>query len=1085
MPTPTTDGAVLTGTFPQRLRNVAQYARQQTADEQGALIKKLETGSPQDQYLAGLAAVATQNKAWVARHITDTTPGLQHLALRYSRFVADDVIQDALSRDLSDFTRKAIVRYGLIGRPQLADKLFPVMKKTWGDRLAVRVLAHCSPALVEQHLPELLPSASATSLWTLLAGKHAGVLMSTLQKSLDDAAESGIQPTIWWDKFGVAMISLLKVNPSYAPHVLDMVDKQKLATFPHVLNSQLNTLARQDPSRMLKYLCKPNWLSGRGLSRRAMRCVARPAVGTPALTKYAETFIGKTWGCEDLLKALQPRDRMPVYEAMKIEGTTHLRYLPRKDQISLATGIVEKNKRLPVNRISELTAISFLGPAEAAPALEEFMMEPDMEVRRHAIQCYVNNSARSRSPEVWNAALEKLSTRLRNQPQPVREPVMDTICDVPPLTWTSDSLTYTRKIARDALDAPDLSSSVSTLISFALDTMRERPEFEAWCLDLLQMINKVDAVYLSEKVRRDQVIKVYEALEPDLEKGLKKKNFDPIFTVASWTGKRLKDIPGLQRMLYTITSWPDVQRYNAMQALQLLIDVDKSYAVKAVQDERSTLEFLCVANVIARYHPEMLDLGTPPQGRWLEDPGDWTFPCDAALSKYWTKDQVAIYVEQLKRDVENGDTWNRAFRLRKLKNVPGGIPTAKEYTQDRDVRIAEAALSVLASDPKELPTLLSYASTDSARVAMYCAGRAAKHVPKTVLQPMLVDVLKGEKTKITSKKEVLRLIARLLPVDAATKILSETASAPNAHRDVVTAVTIAALDFLLSDPAGRAVVEATASKNKETSMAVAKRSPLLVNDRVRYAKLVISLAKASDDDVASAVLSNLGNWASFDPTAWDILKSAITNMDRRKVWRSAVHSLTSRASDPTGQGTLCATVVDLLATKEKPEDDAGEDTDLPVFRRVQDIAQRLWSLTRALPSKYGEATRAVLKVIDQSGNGDYEEEYCELLLSLWKVDHGVLDTAISRLEGRPVLAQRFAETMRNWLQPGEALPVASKLASGAYTGALFAVALAGRMGPKCRWEREWRDVVKTLRVHDNPEIRNLARHIKAVQQDTM
>lgn len=1085
MPTSPVDGAGLTGTFPQRLRAVGHYARQQTPDEQDALIQKLEAGSPQDQYLAGLAAVATQKKAWIAKHVTDKTSGLQHLALRYSHLVADSVIEDALAGDLSDFTRKALVRHGLSGRPQLADKLFPIIRNAWGDHLAIRVLAHCSPSVVERHLPQLLPSASVTSLWTLLANKHAGILMAALKNSLDDAAESGIMPSTWWDEFGVAVTALLKVDPTLAPSVLDMVDKHKLAAFPHVLNSQLNTFARQDPSRMLEYLSRPNWLSGRSLSRRAMRRIARPATGTPALIKYAETFIGRAWGCDDLLQALRPRDRLPINEAMKIDGTACLDYLPRQDQIRLATSMVEKNKRVPVNRSNELSAVSYLEPSEAAPALEEFMMDPDMETRRHAIQCYVKNAARARSPDVWDAALEKLSTRLRNQPQPVREPVIDTICDVSPLTWTITSLPFIRKIAQDALDAPDMSSVVATLISYALNTMRERPEFEAWCLELLQAINKMDPVYLSEKVRHGQVLKVVQALEPDLKEGLKKKNFNPIYTVANWTGKRLKDIPELQRMLQDITVHIGAESYNVMEALQLLVDVDKSYAVKAVQDERSTLEFESVANVIARYHPELLDLGNPPKGRWLEDATDWTFPCDAYLSKFWPEDQIAIYLEQLKRDVETGDTWNRAMRLRKLKHVPGGISTAKEYTQDKNTRIAEAALSVLASDPKELPTLLSYASTGSARVAMYCAGRAAKHVPTTELQPMLIGVLKGEKTKITSKKEVLRLIARLLPVEVASGILSETASAPNAHRDVITAAAIAALDFLQSSPAGRAIVEETAAKNKETSMAIAKRSPLLVNDRARYAKLVTSLAKAEDDDVASAVLGNLGNWASFDPSAWTILKDAITNMDRRKVWKSAVQALTGRASDPKGQETLCETIAELLAMKEKLEDNAGEDSDLPVFRRVQDIAQRLWSLTRALPSKYGQATRAVLKVIDNSGSRDYEEEYCDLLLSLWKLDHRVLDTAIARLDDRPILAQRFAETMRNWLQPSEALPVATKLASGGYTGALFAVALAGRMGPKCCWEKEWKDVVKTLRGHDSPEIRDLARHIKAVQQDTM
>lgn len=1092
MSTISTSIAELGETFPRRMRKISRYAQQLAPAEQEALITKLESGSRQDRYLAGLAAVATSDKAWVARHIADSTPSLQSLALSYSHLLPDEEIEQALSGDLSDFSRRAIVRHGLDGRPQLADKLFPSIRKTWGDYLAVRVLAHCSAETVEQYLPDLLPAAAVTHIWTLLVVNHADALAASLDKSLRESVRCGILPDKWWDMFGVAIVALLKKCPQRAAQVLDMMDRYELSSFPDKLYNQLSTFARQTPARMLDALSRPKWLSAGRFSSHAMRHIARPAAGTQALITYAETLIGEPWDCVSVLSALRPRDRFPVYQAAKVEGTSYLHYLQRKDQTAIASEVMAQYRREPASREEKLAAIAFLDHSEAAPLLEETMMDPDMNLRKRTIQCYVENAARSRSPDVWNAVMKRMSSLLRNQPQPVREDVIRVILRTRPQAWTAESLPFVFTILKDALEAPDRKLANGLWSRFILKTMRKRPDLEALCLESLPLAFECGQS-LSGRVRRGQVTKVYNALEAKLQASAAADELWPLWSMAQWLAdlKQLKDFPSLQRMLYAYSISETAEKPHVRQALKLLIDVDRSYALEAVRADKSTLAFSFVADVIARYHPELLDFKQPLLGRWAESSGNdraW-FSGDPSLSKYWSDGQVSDYLQVFK------DVWSekpsrdfyyrRAQPLLQLRKVPGGTAVAKGFTQDSSVPKAEAALSVLASDPKELPTLLSFASTDRARVATYCAGRAAKHVPTTVLEPMLKEALADKKTKITSKKELVRLIARLLPISTAAEVLSVTASAPNAHRDVITAVVVAALDFLLCDPAGWTMVETLAAKNRQTTVTVAKRSPLLIGDQERYAKLVTSLAKASDDEVASTVLGFLGSWAMFYSPAWTILRDAITDMSRRRLWQTAARSLVGCASDPEGQRTLCEVLSTLLSTPEQPENNAAEEDDLPVFRRVQELLQCLTSLTREMPRRYERATRAVLAVIDHSGSKDYEEDYCNLLLSLWRIDPNVLDQMIARLEGRPILAWQLAETVRDMLQSTEALPVISKLAKGDYISALLAVALAGEFGTTHNWDQDWRDVVKTLRSHESIEIRDLARQITAVQNDTM
>ncbi|WP_243710098.1 hypothetical protein [Micromonospora sp. KC213] len=94
-----------------------------------------------------------------------------------------------------------------------------------------------------------------------------------------------------------------------------------------------------------------------------------------------------------------------------------------------------------------------------------------------------------------------------------------------------------------------------------------------------------------------------------------------------------------------------------------------------------------------------------------------------------------------------GRVWQRAAAIRAAAPVSGaGRELVLRHPDAPEVVIAEAALGALVwtDRPAEaLPVLLRYADGDRARVALYAAGRAARHAAPSRLPGMLGEVMTG------------------------------------------------------------------------------------------------------------------------------------------------------------------------------------------------------------------------------------------------------------------------------------------------------------------------------------------------------
>src|SRR5205823_4862696 len=129
---------------------------------------------------------------------------------------------------------------------------------------------------------------------------------------------------------------------------------------------------------------------------------------------------------------------------------------------------------------------------------------------------------------------------------------------------------------------------------------------------------------------------------------------------------------------------------------------------------------------------------------------------------------------------------------------PGvGWDAVRSLVDSDRVRLAEAALGALVHTdrPAEaLPILLAQAGDDRARVGMYAASRAARHVRPSELLPILSGIglaAPGEGVKVTSRKEALRLLTALAVPDGPV-VLAQAWRREGQHRDVRAAVVSAA-----------------------------------------------------------------------------------------------------------------------------------------------------------------------------------------------------------------------------------------------------------------------------------------------------
>ncbi|MEV5613072.1 hypothetical protein [Streptomyces sp. NPDC052225] len=1089
---------------PQRTRRIARYAEELTdCGELAAVIDELDGGGPYERGVAVLLACAGGDSARVAGRLADPDSFVRGHALRAAKGlgIPDSAFEDAL-RDAPAAVRGRILRVIVTdGRAALADRLVDGVRAAWGDTEAARLLPGCSPRTVARLLPELF---AAVPGWTGLAKRHPDAVLDVAERelaALPAAARDG-----WWFHHGRALAA---VAPAAPPRVLDLLDAHPPLRFPLSLTDALAVLAKADPARVLGYLAGP-WrqsLSGR-LTPAVLRALARSR--TPELAAYARLAAEQPRELAALLAAQAPADRPATYEtAVAGRGAAHhgvdplvLDELPRRYVTDVARRAADAARTRGAAWSTVLYSASYLPPAEIREGLLDATRRPDAEDRAFAWQQYVRNAARTREPAQLGEVAGELARRLRNEQDPVRSRALRALADdVRPDLWPLDCLPDLSRIARDAIEARDSSyDSRAALTRLALGILRahaagQNPEPVAWALDTLVALHghtgAVDLGRLDRTLRRGQEHQVYAALRPRIEAEARDHDYRLLLNLARALGRRAAGLPELQARLRTAAEHPASS--TAREAIRLWLEPRATRAERVeevLHVEPSAVELPYVADVLAHHRTDLLDpflTGRPPYGRFLTGKGPWAFPVGGPAVRRWLPRQQQAYLRQLERIADDTglDTWRRAAAIRSAASVPeGGLDLVRRWVQGPDVALAEAALGALGRTGEDLPLLLGHAGGDRARVAVYAATQATRHVSPSQLGPLLTELLTGPGKKVTSRKEAARLAATRLPAPVAAPLLARAFAAPDAHRDVRAACVAFAAYGLLGEDAAWEILAAAATDSEPVLRRAALRlSPLDLapERRVRYAGLVAAVADTDDDELAALALAELASWSPWTPEAPELLARALTDVGRPAAarWHAAAVGLVSAATrTDTGTDTLCAALTTLIGHGAAP--DAGEKWDRPAYRRVEYVAGLL-SAHAPWERTHRPVARAVGRLLAR--HDPFVARACEILVGAVDLTEPGLRELAALHADRPALAARGADRLRERLRReggsgAERDALAGALAaSGAYAEGMFAWAVTVASGERASWPERWRTRLRELRGHPCPDVRDAASQV--------
>ena len=611
------------------------------------------------------------------------------------------------------------------------------------------------------------------------------------------------------------------------------------------------------------------------------------------------------------------------------------------------------------------------------------------------------------------------------------------------------------------------------------------PQLREWALSTIDLVSTSASVPVlcrfDTVLRRGQETMLFDRLRGWVEAGLARGWYGPLFALTYALGKRAWRLPQLQDLLRRATG-PRTLPAVARTAIGLWLDDPRTRPDRVAEVLRTDATAVTIHQVWATScatRTDLLDrtLDPHPRGRFVE-PGTRWVPAWAWHAERWLPRQQARFValqESVIADTER-EVWQRAAALRAAASIPGaGRELVLRHLDAPEVAIAEAALGALVFTDRPdqaLPVLLRYADGDRARVALYAAGRAARHVPPSRLADVLGEVVTGS-AKITSRKEAARLLARYGPPQVMTTLLDAYTN-PHAHRDVRVAIVSAARQRLHTE-ASWTILRTAVGGSREEQRAVLDTDPDTISQRHRrrYSALIVDACRAADREVRRAAFGQLGQWSPWLAGITDLVVDRLTDLGET-IGHIEVANLLKAGGGPVLRAAL-ARLVDRDANDDHPGDPAA---DRPARRRIELLAHGAAVRSGSRPAN-ADRTALVEAARWLAGHRAFTGTATRMLVDLGQLDN--LDEIAGLCTGRPVLATRTAQristrlpALRQRPDPAVLTRTIARLASrGDLTGGLFAVALA-RHGASFGWKTPWRDLLIELRRHPDADVREEA-----------
>ncbi|OXM64199.1 hypothetical protein [Amycolatopsis vastitatis] len=1051
--------------------------------------------------LAELDAVPGLPRAWAAMMsvIAGDDAHLRHCLVAPDTRVAGPVLEHCARRGLHfDVVTAALpaaplawrqILYRAVratGATEWAEALLPPVRARFGDHEAAAVLPACEPGTVTALLPEL---DFAVPNWAALARRHPTVVLAHLRRRLTEAGDAGRDAV--WARFGPALGHLVRHDTG---QFVDLLARSgPLTGLPPGANRWLATAIAADPDRVVALLADParriRFQAGRSTERALRRA------SDESLTSLARALLADVTRLTAVLRGLPPARRAAVLDGALGERDLLQAGLPLAllDVLPWRARHEQARRLLATRPVADhpdlrREATARLPWPEAEPLLRAATARPTAGERALGYPLLVGAAAATGDPDVVARLLASL-TRLPNEQDPVRHAALAAVAAIPGWLLRSADPSTVVKLATDAVQARDASwgtrQAVGTLAVGLVrqGTLATRPDLVEGGLRILELsgghARSLTLHRLDQDLPRGAEHGLFSALRPRIADDARAGRYDLVLSLAAGLRRRAWTMPGLQAAVGEATGAADDSTVQWALELWLAPPATRDERVEAViRRDPSTITVAAVANAVSERRTDLLDrvLDRPPRGRFVQR-GVRLVPRFGGSLRHWLPRQVARYAELL-ADVATAPrkaVWERVSAVHRLATLPGaGVGDVQPFLLDDEVAVVEAALAGLAWTDRPgdaLGTLLGYADTDRARVAVYAAVRAARTIPPAELGAALRPVLAGK--KVTSRKEAVRLLAEHRVPGAAGELAARWAD-PDLHRDLRRAIVSAARRLLDDDRAWQWLAEA--STVDAVATAVTEAGPLTVAERyrARYGALVRSVAGHADPDTARTGLAAWPAWSIWDREGPSALVALIGDLAGTATWRSAVEAVLT-ACAVTGDPAPLRAVVTTLA---EADDVVVADRDQPARQRLRHFVACLATrLDAGGETMRGAADRLATALADRP---EYRTDALMLAVAALPRRGDLLPAVrrIAALADRPALAWQVAGRLAAWLaghdpERPELLGTARALTASP-AEALLAAGIASQAGARAGWPRPWRELVWALRDHSDADVRERA-----------
>ncbi|GAA2367691.1 hypothetical protein Cme02nite_28540 [Catellatospora methionotrophica] len=1085
--------------YPQRMRLLARHARQLEGTPQlGTLVAEVGRGDSFARDMAVFLAGTARDVEALRPFLADADDAIRARAVKsWLNSGRVDHEEVALLMDDAPYAIRQVVYTHLRRKrsrrrtPGLADVLVDRVASRFGSGEASRLLPACAPQTVARLLPEL----GMGSAWHATAVAHPEQALAEARRQLARLPES--QRTSWWGWVGFGVFGAAREHPLA---VLDLLAEYAPATTLPGHSTAHARLARAYPQRFLDLL----------LDRGRAQCMRRAPLSRALLQALSvlpddqiirlAVRLREAGRLPELLTRLAPSRRSEIFDGA-YAGVD-------RDQATVADALLEvlpwqrrvaeARRMLALERVQstadQVRLTAFLPWEQAQPTLLTATRSPVADERAYAYENIVRCAARSAEPGVVTEAA-RLLERLRNEQDPVRSRALAALAAVPTRLIEAAAVDTLTTVFADALAARDASGATRSAVArVALGVLATHADDAALSQPALLWL---EALFGDDRLphlgrfelRRGQEQQAFAAVREWIANGVRRNRYALLLRFTAALGRRAYHLPELQELLrVTIRDGRPSSVVRDAVELWLADPAHRDTRVEEVlRGDPSTIALYPVWQIVSARRTDLLDLafGTrAPAGAFIAKGPRWV-PGHAGHVRRWLPHHRARYVELLgKVAADAGASVNaRCAAIRSAAVVPDlGWAAVQRWHGSPDVALAEAALGALpwTDRPADaLPLLMAHTGDDRARVAVYAMRRAARFVPASRLGEIVAAALAGP-LKVTSRKEIARLAADF-GVPQASSIVYAEWRRPDAHRDVRAALVGVARQRPDEPDAWRILTGAVESGEYASIVAVGAAQPMLLPDsaRTRYASLILAGCRSTDPKAAEHAWACVPMWAPWAADLDSAIMAGLLDLSPTGPARYAIAALVTLLRAGAGYTTLgdaLHRLVDL--DRADPGDDPERDR-IPL-RHAQSLLSAVASAVRGDPSGF-DLDAAADAARHAADHDPLLVEAVRLLVEVTGED-GIIE-ACDRLTDRPAAAASVAEDIRaaalrrDWTRE-RAPRLARRLRDrGDLAGGLAAAALC-RLGVSVGFAEPYRGLVRSLRTHPVPDVRDAAHAVR-------